>query len=140
MKTCLFFLLFFSATAIAQDDEKHPIDQQVDALFEKAKSRADEQGAYTKGLVLWDKEMNRIYDGLMKGLSKEAATRLKKSQRTWLTLRDHHVAYLDEFFEGLEGTMHLTSHSYAVMDVTRQRALALTRQLEYVEEGDYKNH
>lgn len=135
----LFFLLFFSATAIAQESEKHPIDKQVDALFENAKSRSDEQAAYTKGLVLWDKEMNRVYGELIKGLSKEAAAFLKKSQRTWLTLRGQQVAYLDEFYKALSGTMHLTSHAYAVMDVTRQRTLSLTRQLKYIDDGDYVN-
>ena len=146
MKPCHYlrfvFLLFFfsfSAAAMAEENEQHPIDKQIDALFANAKSRADEQGAYTKGLELWDKEMNRVYNELLKGLSKETVPLLKKSQRSWLTLRGQHVAYLDEFYKGLSGTMYLTAHAYAVMDVTRQRALALSRQLKYIDDGDYVN-
>lgn len=146
MKPCHFFRFFFlfifsfsAAAATAEESEQHPIDKQIDALFDNAKSRADEQGAYTKGLELWDKEMNRVYQELLKGLSKEAVPLLKKSQRTWLTLRAQHVSYLDEFYRGLSGTMYLTAHAYAVMDVTRQRALALTRQLKYIDDGDYVN-
>lgn len=140
MKTCLFFLLLFSATAIAQNENKSvALDKQIDASFANAKSRSGEQGAYDQGRILWEKEMNRVYAELRQGLSKEAAALLKKSQRNWLTFRTQQIAYLDEFYKALSGTMYLTAHSYAVMDVTRLRTLSLARQLQYIDEGEYVN-
>ena len=139
MKTSFLFVFLLAATALGQESKTDAIDKQVNALFESAKNRAEEQAAYDKGLALWDKEMNRVYGELMKGLSKEAASLVKKSQRTWLTFRSQQVAYLDEFYKAFSGTEYLTAHSYAVMDVTRQRTLSLAKQLKYIDEGDYVN-
>jgi uncharacterized protein YecT (DUF1311 family) len=139
VKTCLFFVFLLAATAIGQESKTDAIDKQINALFENAKSRSEEQAAYDKGLALWDKEMNRVYGELMKGLSKEAASLLKKSQRTWLAFRSQQVAYLDEFYNAFSGTEYLTAHAYAVMDGTRQRTLSLAKQLKYIDAGDYVN-
>jgi hypothetical protein len=67
MKTCLFFLFLFRASGIAQESKTDAIGKKVNALFESTKSRSEEQAAFDKGLVLWDKEMNRVYSELMQG-------------------------------------------------------------------------
>jgi uncharacterized protein YecT (DUF1311 family) len=147
LRASLFLSLFLFAisSAVAAEAETEPetkteaLDKKIEAMFENATSRSGEQAAYDEGRILWEKEMNRVYGELLQGLSKEAAARLKKSQRNWLTYRTQQIAYLDEFYKGFSGTMYNTFHSYAVMDVTRQRTLSLARQLKYVEDGEYGN-
>jgi uncharacterized protein YecT (DUF1311 family) len=136
---CLFLFAASSALAAEPETKTEALDKKIEAMFENAKSRSDEQAAYDQGKVLWEKEMNRVYSELLLGLSKEAAALLKKSQRNWLTYRTQQIAYLDEFYKAFSGTMYLTFHSYAVMDVTRQRTLSLARQLKYIDDGEYVN-
>jgi uncharacterized protein YecT (DUF1311 family) len=114
------------------------IDKKVADLYDGAKSRQDEQAAYDKGAELWEKELNRVYGKLIKSISPDAVQKLKVAQRAWLSFRAEQIAYFDSFYRGLSGTMYLTAHAHAVMEVTRERVLALDRQLEYVESGDYE--
>ena len=114
--------------------KKHPIDVQMEKAEEKALSTADQTQTQANALKLWDAEMNRIYTKLRKQLKPPAANALQAAQREWLKYRDSQTKFLEEMYQGFEGTMFIPMHAAAVKEVTRTRALELTRLLEAQEE------
>jgi uncharacterized protein YecT (DUF1311 family) len=131
MKPAITLLTVLAATASFAGEEKpHPIDAKVAAAEEKAKSTAETRQAYTDGLKLWDAELNRVYAELKKKLKKEAFEALQNSQKQWIAHRDTEIRFLGEFYAQFSGTMYQPMYAAAVMNVTRARALDLTRRLE----------
>lgn len=123
-----------ATTALRAADEdgekKHAIDQKIGKLSDDAKSTADSTDAFRKGLELWDKEMNRVYQELKKALPEKSFATLKTSQVQWLTYRDAQIAFINSCYDQYEGTMYQPMRASAVMEVTRARALDLTKRLE----------
>jgi uncharacterized protein YecT (DUF1311 family) len=78
--------------------------------------------------------MNRVYTKLRKRLKPAAADALQVAQRAWLDYRDRQTKFLEEMYNGFEGTMFIPMHAAAVKKVTRARALELITLLEAHEE------
>ena len=133
--TALAFAALFSASCTfplcAADDgeeKKHPIDQKIEKLSDDAKSTAASSDAYRKGLELWDAEMNRVYQDLKKLLPEKSFAVLKASQVQWLAYRDAQIAFINSCYDQYEGTMYQPMRASAIMEVTRARALDLTKR------------
>jgi uncharacterized protein YecT (DUF1311 family) len=116
--------------AADESDKKHPLDVKVEKLSDEAKSTADSTGAYTKGLELWDREMNRVYQEMKKVLPEKSFAALKASQVQWLAYRDAQIAFINSCYDQYEGTMFQPMRASAIMEVTRARALDLGKRLE----------
>jgi uncharacterized protein YecT (DUF1311 family) len=114
--------------------KKHPIDLQMEKAEEEASSTADQTQTQARGLKLWDAEMNRVYTKLRKRLKPAAADALQVAQRAWLDYRDRQTKFLEEMYNGFEGTMFIPMHAAAVKKVTRARALELITSLQAHEE------
>jgi uncharacterized protein YecT (DUF1311 family) len=132
MKLILLLAAVFSSTVLraADDEQKHAIDQKIAKLSDAANSTADSTRAYTTGLELWDKELNRVYQELKKVLPEKSFAVLKASQVQWLAYRDAQIAFINSCYDQYEGTMYQPMRASAVMEVTRARALDLSRRLE----------
>lgn len=133
----LYTLLFvcLSVGVLAEDGPtKHPIDLKTEAAEEKAMSTADQTQAQSNALKLWDAEMNRVYTKLRKRLKPATFSALQIAQRDWLKYRDSQQKLLGELYQEFEGTMFVPMHAAAVKEITRKRALELTRLLEAHEE------
>jgi len=127
--------LFVSGiAAFAEDEEEHPIDAKVAALFDKAESTHDMIQAADKGAKLWDAELNRCYTALKKKLKPEAFSALQAAQRQWIAYRDAQYKALDEFYSQFDGTMYLPMRADAGMTVVRTRAMELYNMLQVFEE------
>ena len=127
-------LLLTAPAVFADDEEKHPLDAKVSALFENANSTADMMQAASKGAQLWDAEMNRCYGELKKKLKPKAFAALQAAQRQWLAYRDAQHKAIQEFYGGFDGTMYLPMSADAAMQVVRRRALELHSMLEVLKE------
>lgn len=130
----LAFALFATTPLFADDEEKHPIDKQIEALEEKGGSTAEMVQTYEKGLKLWDAEMNKQYGELKKRLKPKAFTALQAAQRQWIAYRDLQISYVREFYGGFDGTMYIPMSVSAVMKITRSRALELKHSVEVLKE------
>ena len=98
-------------------------------------STAEQTQAQTKGLELWDAEMNRVYAELRKRLKPAAFAALQVAQRDWLKYRDSQKKFLGEMYGQFQGTMYIPMQASAVMQITRARALELTHLLRVYEES-----
>jgi len=132
---CVILCSLFSLRTMGEEAvKKHPIDVQTEKAEENALSTADQTEAQAKSLKLWDAEMNRVYAKLKKRLKPAAATALQAAQKDWLKFRDTQRKFLEEMYQGFEGTMFIPMHAAAVKEITRARTLELTRLLEAHEE------
>jgi uncharacterized protein YecT (DUF1311 family) len=123
-------VLCTSIPVSAEDEKPHPIDAKITKLSDAAKSTADTTAAYTRGLVLWDAEMNRVYEELKKALPEASFAKLRDSQKQWLVFRDAQIKFIDSCYDQYDGTMYIPMRASAIMEVTRARALDLTARLE----------
>lgn len=115
----------------AEAPKKHPIEVRVDQLLEKDPSTHGQSQAFVTGLELWDKELNRVYQALIKALGTDAIAKkaLQESQREWLKFRDLEVQWISVLYGKKEGTMFGPMAANDIMDITRRRAMELNDRL-----------
>ena len=94
-------LILFSASTRGADSEASPtpdpIDQRVKDLIEKSNgSTAAMVEAAGEGYHLWDQELNRVYQELMRKLPPEDQAILKESQQEWIKFRDSNQRLIGE--------------------------------------------
>ncbi len=126
-------LLTYSSTGMtASSQKKDPIDKWVEEQIAKDPSTAGEIHAYDKGAERWDKELNRIYQELMKRLDKHQQTALEEAQTNWIKYRDAEYQAICQIIQRLEGTMWLPVPSARLYKINRQRAMELKDYLEWI--------
>lgn len=134
----LSLILVFCSFAPAAQPEKGSLqaalDKKVEALMNKAKSTADQIQAAATGSKLWDEELNRVYQSLLKALPPAGQAALKTAQKSWLAFRDQQFAFIDQTYRQFDGAMYLPMHAHARMSVVRERALDLARFLALQQE------
>jgi TPR repeat protein len=88
---------------------------------------------------IWDRELNVVYDELMKSLSKESQAKLKESQREWLKVRDKTTSLSQDIvrdaYKGMQGTMYelmqAQDSDMLNSEVIKDRTLLLREMLKY---------
>jgi uncharacterized protein YecT (DUF1311 family) len=108
--------------------KEHPIDVMAHKCMQsEAKTTQEMVGCYSKGLAMWDKELNRYYKQLMEELSPEQKQAVQAAQRDWLQYRDAEYAALNAVDN--EGTMSRISRASEAMTLTKEQAERLARLL-----------
>ena len=129
---CLLFLAAASAARAGSDDARpqHPIDRAFDACDEHSIGHAGHLNCLGKALMSWDREIDRVYRALHAKLTPSAQRALEKSQRAWIQFRDSERALLAEFYNHIDGSMWRQCHAGDLMELSRDRALALQSMLD----------
>ena len=122
---CLFSGMERAASA---EDEKHPIDVEVERRLEADYSTAGMLDAIQYGYDEWDKLLNANYKALMEKLSKEQQEKLRASQREWIKFRDLEFKFNSDFFSDRGSLGRVEGLSFA-SDLVKERALTLGRYL-----------
>jgi uncharacterized protein YecT (DUF1311 family) len=126
--------LLIPFTAVAEEaDEKHWIDKKLERDSVKDSSTSGMIEATANAKELWDKEMNEQYQKLIAALDDVSKTKLQESQRAWVVFRDREIENISEFYSKVEGTMYRVSANYAVMEITRRRAMDLSARVKDLE-------
>jgi uncharacterized protein YecT (DUF1311 family) len=108
--------------------KEHPIDLMADKCFvSDAQTTLEMATCYTKGLALWDQELNRYYKDLMESLNPEQKQAVQAAQRAWLQYRDAEGAAFGAVDN--EGTLSRVSRASEAMRLTREQAERLARLL-----------
>ncbi|SHK49921.1 lysozyme inhibitor LprI family protein [Thermocrinis minervae] len=134
----LVFVLVFVFVVVSfseEKQEKHPIDVWLEKCIEKDSSTAEMINCSNKAYEMWDKELNRVYQELMKKLSPEEKELLKESQRQWLKFRDAEFRFINQIY-GYEGGFYHTQRIGSKIDLVRERVLHL---LDYLKEKMISN-
>lgn len=135
MKTALVLLaLFLLAMPLHADEEKHPIDQSMEAAIDKDSSTAGMVQAISKANKQWDAEMNDLYQDLKKSMKPEEWSALVTAQKAWIVYRDAQTKSIVETYGQMQGTVYIPMSASAVMELTKDRALFLKSLKEMISE------
>jgi uncharacterized protein YecT (DUF1311 family) len=114
-------------TAFAED-EKHPIDIEVEKRMGGSYNTVNMLEALQYGYDEWDKLLNKNYNALMKELNEEQQAKLRASQREWIKFRDLEFEFSSDFFADKGSLGRVNDLSFA-SGFVKERALALGRYL-----------
>ena len=120
----------------------HPLDAEIERCVDKSPSTQGMMECTTNGMKKWDRELNRVYKGLMAALPKEGQNALRVAQRAWIPLRDSEFALTSEVYSTIYtvaggGTMWLLNDAIAHMEVVRRRTLELDQLLKTVKKKSF---
>ncbi|MGJ0481703.1 lysozyme inhibitor LprI family protein [Pantoea agglomerans] len=122
MKPGLFLMLLcLSTSALAED---MPSDASPDRCLNNAPTTLAMNQCYAAASQVWDREMNKQYNKLMKTLSGEPKNKLRAAQRAWLSYRD---SWLEASRSQLssQGTLGSVALSAQSLSLVRNQALML---------------
>jgi uncharacterized protein YecT (DUF1311 family) len=122
------------AMPLRADEEKHPIDQAMEAAIDKDSSTAGMVQAISKANKQWDAEMNDLYQDLKKSMKPEEWAALVAAQKAWIVFRDAQIKSLVETYGHMQGTMYIPMSASAVMELTKDRSLFLKSLKEMISE------
>ncbi len=83
-----------------------------------------------RATVQWDQLLNETYQELLSLLTDDQKIKLKESQRKWLAFRDQELAFSNELYASLGGTMWIPVMYETNMKLTKQRSLELQSYLD----------
>jgi uncharacterized protein YecT (DUF1311 family) len=104
-----------------------PINQELEACFEKAKSNADFSECYNSADKALDKKLNAVWAKLKRDADKTTYQEVLAAQRLWLSFRDKACPTYSEY--GSMGKM-LTRQCY--YNVVRNRVDELIKVYDFV--------
>ncbi len=131
-------LLFFTPCLKADEpakETKDPIDVEVDKMMEKDPSTAGMNQAIDHGTELWDAEMNKAYNNLMKKLPESERAILKKSQVAWLAYRDANSSLVGTVYGHAQGTMYSNMANDEGLEIVKARTLLLRKYIDILDEN-----
>ncbi len=119
-------VLLFSPLLYAQES-KDPIDQALDACLAgtAANSTAGQVNCTSKAAAAWDRELNQVYQKLLKTLDPASQALLRNSQRQWLAFREAEKKFDRGPWISKQGTVAQTTVALANVDILRSRVLTL---------------
>lgn len=130
-------LLLTASPARAQENREKPdpIDAEIEWLESKDPSTAGMVQAASRGCELWDRELNRVYQELLKEIAAAEREKLRSSQRAWVTFRDANRESIGGVYGAAKGTMYRPMAVYAELNVIKARAQQLRTLLEVAVES-----
>lgn len=119
IKVSAILLLNFISPSNGFVEDKHPIDKWYSQCLDKDSSTLNMLNCTSKAYEMWDKELNKIYQSLIKKLSIKEKEILKESQRNWLKFRDSEFKFMDEIIkEG--GTLNVLANESAKVEFIKK--------------------
>jgi uncharacterized protein YecT (DUF1311 family) len=107
-------------------NETHKIDLWLNQALETGDpSTRGMRETLNQAEAMWDKEMNRAYQQLMRTLPSAQKLALQQSQRNWLKFRDAERNTIASIVLSQEGTMHQLTATDKSLSLVRQRTLQL---------------
>ncbi|HEX4166819.1 MAG TPA: lysozyme inhibitor LprI family protein [Bryobacteraceae bacterium] len=121
-----FALLLGTNTAPAQDT-KDPIDKAMDACLAGpgGNNTVGQVDCAAKAAASWDRELNQVYQKLLKTLDPSSQTLLRNSQRQWLAFRDAEKKFGAGPWRAKQGTMVQVTLELVNVEILRSRVLTL---------------
>jgi uncharacterized protein YecT (DUF1311 family) len=131
MKNPLVFLAILTSLSLAlfAQEEKNPIDLEMDAAMEQDGSTAGMVEAITAAQEKWEAKLNSAYKVLKQKMPSEEFAALQQAQRAWIAFRDKQIESYSITYGLMDGTMWTPIHAGAIMRITKERALELENYL-----------
>lgn len=126
--------LFTFGIQLRAQEEKDPIEIQMDTAMEENGSTAGMVDAITEAQAKWESKLNATYKSLKKKMSADEFAALQQAQRAWIAYRDLQIKSYEATYAKMDGTMWIPIHAGAVMHLTKQRAQELRNILGLLDE------
>jgi len=130
----IMYLFSFSLSLAQEAKKEHPIDAWLTKCFDQDSSTVAMRECSHKAYAMWDKELNKNYQNLMKALSPEGKKLLKNAQLSWIKFRDQEFKLNDEIMGSKQGTMYLLTSDGFHLDFVSKRARDLDSHLSTLNE------
>ena len=123
----LFALLCFRSAICPQTPAPEPIDKTLDACLAgpAGNNTVGQVDCGTKAAAAWDRELNQVYNKLLKSLDPVSQTLLRASQRQWLAFRDAEKKFQSGPWRSTQGTMVQITLTMANVEILKSRVLTL---------------
>lgn len=122
-----------SSDAKKQKADEHPIDREISELIRTNPSTFGQRDAFSRGIELWDAELNRQYKILSAMLDDSGRQKLRDAQRAWLAFRDAEFRRTDSLYSGKDGSMFIPMSVAARLELIKARALELADSIEILD-------
>ncbi len=109
----------------ADEPTAHPIDKILASCIDKDSSTAGMTNCTYVAYDMWDKELNKYYNELMRQLPSKDKQVLKAAQKEWIEYRDKEFRLIDQIYARLKGTMYIPMRVNNRLGIVKQRALQL---------------
>ena len=126
--------LFTFSIQLRAQEEKDPIEIQMDAAMEENGSTAGMVDAITEAQAKWESKLNATYKSLKKKMSADEFAALQQAQRAWIAYRDLQIKSYEATYAKMDGTMWIPIHASAVMNLLKQRVQELRNILGLLDE------
>jgi uncharacterized protein YecT (DUF1311 family) len=103
----------------------NPIDDFEEKCCAKNYSTIGMLECTEKAYKMWDAELNKYYNLLMKELSSPEKQDLKTAQVAWLNFRDREFKNINNINQKCQGTMYINIAAGQKREMVKQRALQL---------------
>ncbi len=112
---------------LSSQAEKHPIDIQCEACLDSTENQSTlgMVECERKAMAAWDKELNKYYNLLMAVLDDDEKTKLKTSQKNWLTYKKSEKDFFETAYYNEEGTMYQIFAASRATELIKNRVLEL---------------
>jgi len=122
--------LSWAEDAVIEEDgeeEQHPIVAWTETCLNKEEGNVDMQACFSEAYKRWDKELDEVYQELLKQLDKKEQTRFKKAQTAWLQYREVEFELIDAVY----GDSEDISHTPPLMPLLSKIAIVKSRVAQF---------
>lgn len=133
----LSFLLFHANVTQAQKKQStDKIEEEMGRCLEKKENQttAGMCDCTYKALDKWDEKLNATYKTLLAKLDADAKGKLVEAQRQWIKFKEKEIVLIDATIGVAPGTLSRVVRANSVMEITRERAVALESLSAIVDE------
>jgi uncharacterized protein YecT (DUF1311 family) len=112
--------------SILHMSKDHPIDRIGERCLKANTSTSGMVSCIDAGLLMWDKELNRIYSQLIASISPLQKLAVQTAQREWIQYRDAQRAAITALYAApTAGTVSRINRASAIADLTKEQAQRL---------------
>jgi len=125
--------LLISASIQAKGITPEDIDTKSKACIDGKFSTPDIANCMSEELENWNRLLNQSYKSLMPNLTKVQKDTLRNTQRSWIKYKDLEYKNIESLLKNVKGTMYILIEIDRKSEITKQRALQLTKHLNMIE-------
>jgi uncharacterized protein YecT (DUF1311 family) len=128
-------ILMMPLISYADEASLHSIDKMHQTCIDRDSTTEGMTKCAYAAYELWDKELNKNYNELMRQLPTNSKQALKTAQKEWLIYRDKEFYLIDQIYSQLEGTMHVPMRVNEQVQIVKKRALQLKIYLDLLKKN-----
>ncbi len=123
---------------VRAEPKVHAVDQSLESCLAEATNASTSgiRACIDRAYSQWDREMNRVYQALIKKLNPQSRKLLQESQRSWIKQRDLEFKFVNSVYNRFDGTLYIPMRANESAEFVKQRTLQLQHYLDLLTEHE----